>query len=569
MSRLTSYQAAVCLMSTGSKDNYRIERLLRSAARDGNAAAAYQMGMYYLAVGKRSLARQAFTEAQRGGNLLAQSQLDALSQRQKPEGQRETNARMRHAIVTGNIQELDSLLKIVKPTAWQQAPEPPLVLAIQSGHQDAAIWIIDHHLYDQRSTVTYLSQAIRGHLDRVALRLIASAGRTAITRPLPDGDSLLFMALRHDSPGVIRDLISAGASPWSKDTDGRTAMQYAFDKHDRDVSRQFAESGHPLDKLQQAALLRLTRKAGSPYYRRPMILVAAESFDDSLVERLVATGSDPWHAPVHGASAMEILYLRGNRQLVRKLIKQSAPPVRARMLISLAIMKDDAETLKLLTRLARYRDRDYPRIDTSPLWQAASSGTAVVKQLIAWQGMDTRTDGTGKNLLIHALEQHNLKMATDLVDAGFPVKARDHMGRTAHWYAANEGASEVLEALVRRADLINVGDINGQTPLLRAVENGNLATVRVALAANVEVDSQSDAGNTALMLAAAGKPEVIKLLLRRHADYKLRNHNSLTALMIAATEGCNTCTKLLVSAGANPNRKDSRGRSARDMMEGR
>ena len=300
-----------------------------------------------------------------------------------------------------------------------------------------------------------------------------------------------------------------------------------------------------------------------------MILVAAESIDDSLVERLIATGSDPWHAPAHGPSAMEILYLRGNTRLVRKLIRRAKPPVHATKLISLVISKDDAETLQLLTRVARYRRTDYPNINTSPLWQAANTGSSVVKQLVAWQGMDTRTDGNGKNLLIHAVAQHNFKMALELVNAGFPVKARDHMGRTAHWYAANEGASEVLAALVRRADLINVGDRNGQTPLLRAVENGNLATVRVALAANAKVDNQSDAGNTALMLAAAGKPEVIKLLLRRHADYRLRNRNSLTALMIAAREGCDHCMSLLVSAGANPNRKDSRGRSARDMMPDR
>lgn len=569
MSSLTSWQAALCLMSKDSNDKKRIRELLRAEASKRNAAAAYQLGLYYLSAGSPESARRAFSMARRYGNLLAQSQLDALSRKGTPDGQRETSARIRRAIVSGDIRELENLSGAVEPAAWQDASEPLLELAIQAGHENTALWLIDHRLYDRRSAVTYLSQAIRARLTRVAAKLIKSIGSKAFDQPLPDGDSLLFMALRHDSPGVIRDLIRAGANPLSRDTDGRTAIRYAFDKHDEDLSRQFSQSGHPLDRLHEATLKELTRKPDSPYYRRPLILVAAESFDNSLVERLVATGSDPWHATADGASALEIMYLRGNARLARKLIEQAAPPVPAQKLISLTIRNDDPETLALLTRLGRYRKNDYPQVDMSPLWQAANAGSEVCKQLIAWQGMDTRTDGDGKNILMHALERHNLKMAADLIGAGFPLTARDHLGRTAHWYAANEGASEVLATLARQVDLINQGDINGHTPLLRAVENGDLATVRVALTANVQIDRTSNAGNTALMLAAAGKPEVVELLLRRNADFKLRNKNSLTALMISAREGCDTCRKLLVSAGANPKRKDSRGRSALDMMHGR
>jgi ankyrin repeat protein len=572
MSSLTAWQAALCLMSKDNKDSNdrkRIRELLRAEASKGNAAAAYQLGLYYLSAGSPESARRAFTTARKDGSLLAQPQLDALSRRGKPDEQRETRARIRRAVVSGDIRKLENLIGDGEPATSQDTPEPLLELAIQAGHEKTAVWLIDHRLYDRRAAVTYLSQAIRAREDRVAARLIASMGSKAFAQPLPNGDSLLFMALRHDSPGVVRDLIRAGANPLSTDTDGRTAIRYAFDKHDEELARQFAESGHPPDRLHEATLKELTRKPDSPYYRRPLILVAAESFDNSLVERLVATGGDPWHAGADGASALEIMYLRGNARLARKLIEQAAPPVPAKKLISLTIRNDDPETLALLIRLGRYRKNDYPHVDTSPLWQAANAGSEVCKQLITWQGMDARTDADGKNILMHALERHNFEMAADLIRAGFPLAARDHLGRTAHWYAANEGASEVLATLARKVDLINEGDMNGHTPLLRAVDNGDLATVRVALTANVQIDRPSNAGNTALMLAAAGKPEIVDLLLHRNADYKLRNANSLTALMISARDGCDTCRKLLVSAGANPKRKDSRGRSALDMMHGR
>jgi ankyrin repeat protein len=144
----------------------------------------------------------------------------------------------------------------------------------------------------------------------------------------------------------------------------------------------------------------------------------------------------------------------------------------------------------------------------------------------------------------------------------------------------------------------NLALLSGETPLMTAVDKGNIDTVRLLLEKGANVNAkESKGGQTALMWAAAGKhPQITKLLVEHEADFRARSkgdftpllfaaqqgdvesgltligagadvndarkRDRLTALMVAAASGHDAFSVLLLEKGADPNMTDDRGYSA-------
>jgi hypothetical protein len=91
----------------------------------------------------------------------------------------------------------------------------------------------------------------------------------------------------------------------------------------------------------------------------------------------------------------------------------------------------------------------------------------------------------------------------------------------------------------------------GNTPLMEAAGEGDIACVRRLLAAGASLSASSLMGNTALHWAAiGGRPAVCKLLISQGADLEKKNHDRRTPLHCAADRlRMNTIT-VLHEAGA-------------------
>ena len=567
MSAMSRLQQAYCLMRSNPPETRRIERLLEAASKAGDAAASYQLGLLYLREDRPDTARQAFSDARTQGSRLAGEQIAALAHRKANE-RLAVVSQVRYAIVTGNLRALRQRQAELRALVNTGQLNSPLSLAIDSGRPDTALWLLDHGMPDTTGAhlTRNLTTAINYGMGEVAGKLLDHCTKTTPSGDPDPRQQLLRDALRHPAPGLVQKLIAAGANPMLKGPDGRTALQYAFDKHDEIISNALQAAGYPPGRLAMQGLEKLVRRKASPWYGRPIIDVAVLSGQAALTQKLINQGADPWTSSRNIRPPIETLYLRGQVTLVRNLIAKAPPHTDFTGLLGLVIDKGDAKTLQGLVKQSRFSADRYKRIDSTPLWQAATHAALIWRPLIAWQGMDSRRDRHGRNLLIHAIDSHNPDMAAALVNAGFPVAGKDRYGRTTAWYAATFGDANLLSLIAARAELINVPDDNGQTPLIRAARSGNPATVQAALAAGATIDATSVAGNTALIIASAAHPEIVSLLLQHHADYKKRNANSLTALMVAARNDCVGCTDLLIAAGANPARKNSRGKSAADMQ---
>jgi ankyrin repeat protein len=116
-------------------------------------------------------------------------------------------------------------------------------------------------------------------------------------------------------------------------------------------------------------------------------------------------------------------------------------------------------------------------------------------------------------------------------------------------------------AALKGADL-TVRDRRGNTPLLYAAAYGSLDAVRTLLAAGADVNARNGFDATPLIWAASN-PEKARFLVEHGADVHAKTKQGRTALMIAAAcDGCSDLVKLLIAKGADAKMRDTGGTTA-------
>lgn len=114
--------------------------------------------------------------------------------------------------------------------------------------------------------------------------------------------------------------------------------------------------------------------------------------------------------------------------------------------------------------------------------------------------------------------------------------------------------------LIKAGAKINMKDISGQTPLIKAANNGNRHIVNLLIEKGADINAQNFNGDTALM--CADRIEIIKKLIIAGANLNIQNRYGQTALSKAAYEGFGLKVLMLLFAGVNLNTQDNNGNTA-------
>jgi ankyrin repeat protein len=102
--------------------------------------------------------------------------------------------------------------------------------------------------------------------------------------------------------------------------------------------------------------------------------------------------------------------------------------------------------------------------------------------------------------------------------------------------------------------------------LLFAINKGDLATARSLIAKGVDVNLQTDEGDSCWTRALMwGNPEMIDLIFKNGGNPNQTMENGVTPLMIAATTGNTQLVKALLDAGAQISPKNKDGQTALDL----
>ncbi|MGX1346802.1 ankyrin repeat protein [Bradyrhizobium elkanii] len=179
-------------------------------------------------------------------------------------------------------------------------------------------------------------------------------------------------------------------------------------------------------------------------------------------------------------------------------------------------------------------------------------------------------DRLGARPLSHAARSGHLAMVDLLLARGAPVDARNLAGSTALYFAAERGHVAIVQRLIDRGADVNLTGRSGASPVAAAAYAGRDMVVRVLLAHGADGRKADDTGKPPVVYAAAGgQLGIVKQLLAREIDVNARYANDLTLLMWAAgpdetvpeAQALEVVTYLL-EGGAKVDDRDARGRTA-------
>ena len=142
-----------------------------------------------------------------------------------------------------------------------------------------------------------------------------------------------------------------------------------------------------------------------------------------------------------------------------------------------------------------------------------------------------------------------------LVKSGVNIHANDDLGNTPLMAAALNADVAMLEILLEAGADVNAANQTGATALMRSATFED--KVRLLVSKGADVKARSQLGNTALILAArsTGNSRTVKLLLDKGAEANGANVFGATALMAAAAAQDADSIRLLLDRGADVNAK--------------
>jgi len=142
------------------------------------------------------------------------------------------------------------------------------------------------------------------------------------------------------------------------------------------------------------------------------------------------------------------------------------------------------------------------------------------------------------------------------------METKDNEGRTRLWFAAYNGQTDVVRALVSAGADVNTQPNDGISALSVASYKGYIDAVNVLLDKGARIEARDKEGRTSLLFAvASGYTDVVRALVSARADVNALTNNGISALSLASEGGCLDIVNMLLDEGACIETKDNEGRT--------
>ncbi len=176
-------------------------------------------------------------------------------------------------------------------------------------------------------------------------------------------------------------------------------------------------------------------------------------------------------------------------------------------------------------------------------------------------GVARADEGDDVRAMCDAAGKGDVDEVRRLLDAGANVDGTDYAGMTALQNAALTVEPEVVRLLLERGADPEITAGDGDTALLTAVaggwnrftsaqEEGAAEMIRAIVDAGAKLDAQNEKGETALILAAeVGDQTTFDLLVERGANAAIKNKSGETAISIAREKSRYAMTRKLAQHG--------------------
>ena len=410
--------------------------------------------------------------------------------------------------------------------------------------------------------------AAEGNAEVIGLLLAAGAD----ARLIDDwGRSTLHAAAIRSDSGAIASLVAAGADPHVRDLRGRTALHEAAERGTlaggivvlvaagADVNATDAAGNTPLHLAwSRAARARGARFSGG---RHNIVDALLQLGADSTARNDRGQLPNPahcenWNTRSFTRAAPVPVFadcLASGREVNERNGAGDTP-----LLLAVSEWKADVATM-LLEGGADPNGRNLQGLSQLHLAATDLRGDTVLTALLLASGADPNMrDNSGGTPLHRAVRLQDPGITRILLRAGAELDARDSQGQTPLQWAMNAGGMNgpVIEALGEAGADLRVVDLNGESPLHRAVALQD----RVLITRLLELGADPNAGGrTALHRAAWGPASLIRQLLDAGADPNARTVGGWAPLHSAAAAPDPGSLTVLLDAGADVNAGASDG----------
>ena len=198
-------------------------------------------------------------------------------------------------------------------------------------------------------------------------------------------------------------------------------------------------------------------------------------------------------------------------------------------------------------------------LDLSPIHLVAYKGFTGMLQYLYDMRVDIhQTTATLRRTAFHfAVLRHKMACFHKLLTFGANPDPRDTFGNSPCHYAAEDGASDILDVLLRQRIVVNAQDITLKTPLMKATRNGKLEAVKRLIRAGCSLNIRDRNLDTSLHYAARhGGGALVAALIDAGSDVNLQNQWGHTPLMEAVCYNNKDAAARLLQANCDVNLRE-------------
>ena len=291
--------------------------------------------------------------------------------------------------------------------------------------------------------------------------------------------------------------------------------------------------------------------AADPTYKQTPLMYACRRGQSATVAKLLEHGADVNQYNQRSSVALFEAVENGNIETVELLLAKQELDINAvhfqrgnRTALMLAAQDGNLQIVNaLLNQQSAKADQKDPDGNTSLSLASIAGQTDVVASLLERKDIN--------------INSQNSKGATALIAAATAQGSRNE--NEAHYFIA-------LSLLMNDADSSIKDGEGGGTALMRAVDSGNEAMVKLLIEYNADVGIHDDLERGLLHSAAInGQEAIVTLLLTTHLNVNAQDKNGKTPLHDACRDGNDKVVKLLLDDGADPSIKDLHKRTPRTI----
>ncbi len=412
-----------------------------------------------------------------------------------------------------------------------------------------------------------------------AIQFLLTNTITGIDIRCKDGLTLLMHAIAIKNFELVKLLLAYGANPNACNNDQITPLMYAISFNCFEIIDYLINKGALINACDR--------------YKKTPLVYAAEKDNFDLIKKLVNLGAiiedesietSPLN-PVHKINQAIVKFLRSvaqnknitiketsnyyfdeNSDLSSKLIKafesNDLDTIQDAILhgidINLAV-HDHETSILILTDTVFTQHTSCRTLNINPkivqwLLKTGYANINKTDQLFSYTPLITTINLSHFSHIAHIPQL--------LIAKGADIHKADNNGRTPLIHAIDQGNLSIIQLLIAKGADIHKADNNGRTPLIHAIGKRDLSIIQLLIAKGANIHTPDKNGRTPLMYAMNSTDlSIAQLLIAKGADIHMPDNKGRTPLIHAIDDENPIIAQLLISKGADIHMHDNEGRT--------